>query len=187
MYNLTLPFPLDNALSTIPRLRRRPRCASLPQTSHGREPWPCSFRPPPCPRFSPPPGATSVSRDLLRDLSRSNSLAMVTPSLQTIGAPHFFSISTDFDFGPKVTRTASASWVAPRRIFSRAAERKRTCLCAMGSPQIKEVAAGSLMTPARPRRNLSWQSAKSILAVVDHEIQFFARLSDLPSDWEHLA
>ena len=32
---------------------------------------------------------------------RSNSLAMVTPSLQTIGAPHFFSISTDFDRGPK--------------------------------------------------------------------------------------
>ena len=32
---------------------------------------------------------------------RSNSLAMVTPSLQTIGAPHFFSIRTDFDRGPK--------------------------------------------------------------------------------------
>ena len=40
---------------------------------------------------------------------RSNSLAMVTPSLQTIGAPHFFWISTDFDRGPKVTRIASAS------------------------------------------------------------------------------
>ena len=63
---------------------------------------------------------------------RSNSLAIVTPSLQTIGAPHFFWISTDFDFGPSVTRTASASCVAPRRIFSRAAERNRTCLCAMG-------------------------------------------------------
>ncbi len=49
---------------------------------------------------------------------RSNSLAMVTPSLQTIGAPHFFSIRTDFDLGPSVTRTASASCVAPRRIFS---------------------------------------------------------------------
>ena len=70
---------------------------------------------------------------------RSNSLAMVTPSLQTIGAPHFFSISTDLDFGPKVTRTASASWVAPRRIFSRAAERNRTCLCAMGSPQLRRL------------------------------------------------
>src|SRR6516165_10521789 len=57
---------------------------------------------------------------------------MVTPSLQTIGAPHFFSIKTDFDRGPNVTRTASASWAAPRRIFSRAAERNRTCLCAIG-------------------------------------------------------
>ena len=40
---------------------------------------------------------------------RSNSLAMVTPSLQTIGAPQLFWISTDFDFGPNVTRTASHS------------------------------------------------------------------------------
>ena len=32
---------------------------------------------------------------------RSNSLAIVTPSLQTIGAPHFLSISTDFDRGPE--------------------------------------------------------------------------------------
>ena len=63
---------------------------------------------------------------------RSNSLAMVTPSLHTSGAPHFFWIRTDLDFGPRVTRTASASWVVPRRIFSRAAERNRTCLCVMG-------------------------------------------------------
>ena len=49
-------------------------------------------------------------------------------SLHTIGAPHFLSISTDFDRGPKVTRTASASCVAPRKIFSRAADRNRTCL-----------------------------------------------------------
>ncbi len=64
---------------------------------------------------------------------RSNSLAIVTPSLQTIGVPHFFWISTDLDFGPSVMRTASASWVAPRTTFSRAAERNRTCLCAMSS------------------------------------------------------
>jgi hypothetical protein len=46
---------------------------------------------------------------LLRILEIEFSLAMVTPSLHTTGAPHFFSISTDFDRGPKVTRTASAS------------------------------------------------------------------------------
>jgi len=63
---------------------------------------------------------------------RSNSLAIVTPSLQTIGAPHFFSIRTDFERGPIVTRTASANSVAPRRIFSRAAERNRTAY--MASP-----------------------------------------------------
>src|SRR5512147_488603 len=64
---------------------------------------------------------------------RSNSLAIVTPSLQTIGVPHFFWISTDLDFGPSVMRTASANWVAPRTTFSRAAERNRTCLCAIAS------------------------------------------------------
>jgi hypothetical protein len=62
----------------------------------------------------------------------SNSLAMVTPSLQTSGAPHLRWISTDFDFGPSVTRMASASWVVPRSTFSRAAERKSTFLCAIG-------------------------------------------------------
>ena len=43
----------------------------------------------------------------------------------------FSSISTDLDRGPSVTRTASANCVAPRKIFSRASERNRTCLCAM--------------------------------------------------------
>ncbi len=66
---------------------------------------------------------------------RSNSLAIVMPSLQTIGVPQFFWMSTDFDFGPNVTRTASHSSVAPRRIFSRAAERKRTCLWAIERPR----------------------------------------------------
>ena len=42
---------------------------------------------------------------------------MVTPSLQTIGAPQLFKIRTDFDFGPSVTRTASARSVAPRNTF----------------------------------------------------------------------
>jgi hypothetical protein len=45
---------------------------------------------------------------------------MVTPSLQTIGLPHFFSISTQRAFGPRVTRTASANAEAPARILARA-------------------------------------------------------------------
>ena len=65
---------------------------------------------------------------------RSNSLAMVTPSLQTIGEPQLFWIRTDLDFGPRVTRTASQSSVAPCRIFSRAAARNRIFLCATEPP-----------------------------------------------------
>ena len=37
-------------------------------------------------------------------LQRSNSLAIVTPSLQTIGCPQRLSISTHLDLGPSVTR-----------------------------------------------------------------------------------
>jgi hypothetical protein len=48
--------------------------------------------------------------------------------LHTIGVPQFFPMRTLFDFGPSVTRTASASAVAPRRTFSRASARKSTFL-----------------------------------------------------------
>src|SRR3984957_994228 len=48
--------------------------------------------------------------------SRSISLAMETPSLVIVGAPHFFSSTTLRPLGPSVTRTASASWFIP---FSR--------------------------------------------------------------------
>ncbi len=52
---------------------------------------------------------------------RCTSFAMVTPSLQTCGAPHLRSMRMLRDLGPSVGRTASASAVAPRRIFDRAA------------------------------------------------------------------
>ena len=45
--------------------------------------------------------------------SRSISLAMDTPSLVMVGAPHFFSRTTLRPFGPSVTRTASASLFIP--------------------------------------------------------------------------
>ncbi|MBS1108958.1 MAG: uncharacterized protein H6Q88_950 [Anaeromyxobacteraceae bacterium] len=64
----------------------------------------------------------------------STSLATVTPSLQTSGAPHRFSMRTHLDFGPSVTRTASARSEAPRRTFSRASDRNRICLCGMVDP-----------------------------------------------------
>src|SRR5688572_24643722 len=52
----------------------------------------------------------------------STSFAIVTPSLQTRGRPHFLPISTHFDFGPRVMRTASANAVAPLRTFSLASD-----------------------------------------------------------------
>src|SRR5262245_39877413 len=46
---------------------------------------------------------------------RSISLATVTPSLVMVGDPNFLSRTTLRPFGPRVTFTASASWLTPRR------------------------------------------------------------------------
>ena len=102
----------------IDRRWRRPRCSSRPRRRSPRRAASTSScrRPPASPvrsaawRMTCAPRFSSWS-------SSSNSLAIVTPSLQTSGRPHFFSMSTHFDFGPSVTRTASASAVAPCRIF----------------------------------------------------------------------
>ena len=47
------------------------------------------------------------------------SLATVTPSLVMFGPPNFFSRTTFRPLGPRVTFTASASWLTPRRIACR--------------------------------------------------------------------
>jgi len=39
------------------------------------------------------------------------------PSLQTMGAPHFFCISADFDVAPRVILIASPNWHAPQEFF----------------------------------------------------------------------
>ena len=44
------------------------------------------------------------------------SFATVTPSLVMLGPPNFFSRTTLRPLGPRVTFTASASWLTPRRI-----------------------------------------------------------------------
>src|SRR3954466_2473591 len=54
--------------------------------------------------------------------SSSTSLAMVTPSLVMVGAPHFLSMTTLRPLGPSVTLTASASLSTPRCNESRASE-----------------------------------------------------------------
>ncbi len=52
--------------------------------------------------------------------AKSISLATVTPSLVTTGEPNFFSSTTLRPLGPKVTRTALAKPLTPRRIAWRA-------------------------------------------------------------------
>src|SRR3954470_16614618 len=50
---------------------------------------------------------------------RSISLATVTPSLVMVGDPNFLSMMTLRPLGPRVTLTASANWLTPRRIACR--------------------------------------------------------------------
>src|SRR5262245_10473520 len=47
------------------------------------------------------------------------SFATVTPSLVIVGEPNFLSSTTLRPLGPRVTFTASASWLTPRRIACR--------------------------------------------------------------------
>jgi hypothetical protein len=82
-------------------------------------------------------------------------LAIVTPSSQTSGLPHFFSISTQCDFGPSVTRTASASVVAPARIFVRAWARNMSCVCAISVSPFGARARQSRAQRTRTRFSLS--------------------------------
>src|SRR5215469_9776351 len=63
--------------------------------------------------------------------SSSISLATVTPSLVTVGAPKLFSSTTLRPFGPSVTVTASARTLTPLRIFSRASCENLTNLAGM--------------------------------------------------------
>ena len=51
---------------------------------------------------------------------RSISLATVTPSLVMVGEPNFLSRMTLRPFGPRVTLTAFANWLIPRRMAPRA-------------------------------------------------------------------
>src|SRR3954471_12220116 len=59
------------------------------------------------------------------------SLATVTPSLVTVGAPNFLSMTTLRPLGPSVTFTASASWSTPRLSLARASVLNSRNLAAM--------------------------------------------------------
>src|ERR687895_1017257 len=66
--------------------------------------------------------------------SNSTSLATVTPSLVTLGAPKDLSNTTFLPLGPSVTVTASASILTPLSIASRASRLNLTVLAAIKLP-----------------------------------------------------
>src|SRR5712691_7230256 len=74
----------------------------------------------------------SICAPIFSNLSSSSiSLATVTPSLVTVGAPKLFSSTTLRPLGPRVTVTASARTLTPLRIFSRASCENLTNFAAM--------------------------------------------------------
>src|SRR5690349_706817 len=74
----------------------------------------------------------TICAPMFSNLSLSSiSLATVTPSLVTVGAPKLFSMTTFRPFGPRVTLTAFASALTPARMRSRAAVSYRISLAAM--------------------------------------------------------
>src|SRR6058998_2455093 len=78
--------------------------------------------------------ATSLTiwAPMFSNLSPSSiSLATVTPSFETVGAPQDFSITTFRPRGPRVTVTASASTLTPRSTLARASSPNRTSFAAI--------------------------------------------------------
>ena len=71
---------------------------------------------------------TSSAPTFSKGSSSSISFAMQTPSLVMVGAPHFFSRTTLRPLGPRVTRTASASWFIPFSRLRRACSSKAISL-----------------------------------------------------------
>src|SRR5437899_9603792 len=78
--------------------------------------------------------ATSLTiwAPMFSNLSASSiSFATVTPSLETVGAPQDFSITTLRPRGPRVTVTASARMLTPRSTLARASSPNRTSFAAI--------------------------------------------------------
>src|SRR5881628_3733040 len=105
--------------------------------------------------------------------SSSISLATVTPSLVTVGEPHFLSSTTLRPRGPRVTLTALARISTPSRMACRACSLKSNCLAAMLPP----LDFGSCPGPARFRESepgsgfellFGRQNAKHVILAENH-------------------
>ncbi len=79
---------------------------------------------------------TSSAPILSKGSSSSISLAIDTPSLVMVGAPHFLSSTTLRPLGPRVTRTASASLFMPVSRPRRASSWKAMILAILGYSSI---------------------------------------------------
>src|SRR5690606_2923834 len=66
-----------------------------------------------------------------------------TPSLVMVGAPHFLSSTTLRPLGPRVTRTASASWFIPDSSLRRASSSYAICFAIAVCPPLRSPVAAN--------------------------------------------
>src|SRR5262245_22040149 len=105
---------------------------------------------------------------MFSNLSASSiSLATVTPSLVTVGAPQDFSSTTFRPRGPSVTVTVSARMLIPRRTFARASSLNRTSFAAMFFPLSFEDAEDVLLAENQVLLAVELDLAAGVLAEQD--------------------
>src|SRR6516225_703795 len=96
--------------------------------------------------------------------SSSISLATVTPSLVTVGAPRLFSKTTFRPLGPRVTITASARMFTPRSTLSRASPANLTSFAAMFLGSLDE-SQNQRFSPFDHAENVALPDDQMLLAV----------------------
>src|SRR5919198_208425 len=102
--------------------------------------------------------------------SSSISLATVTPSLVMVGEPNDFSSTTLRPLGPRVTFTASARVLTPRRMASRARTSKTISFAAMIRSLSCGVATGAELTPGQWVRGLLLDHSEHVLLAEDQVV-----------------
>src|SRR3954467_3338594 len=90
------------------------------------------------------------------------SFATVTPSLVTVGAPNFLSMTTLRPRGPRVTFTASANWSTPRLRAARASTLKWSSLAAICVLSFYEVRLRDLV---QNREDVGFTQDQQLLAI----------------------
>src|SRR5215207_3209038 len=102
--------------------------------------------------------------------SSSMSLATVTPSCVTVGAPNFLSSATLRPLGPSVVATASATLSTPRCRPRRASSRKSNCFAIEFPPLVLVKGCDRNIKHPHQRRALGFDDAEDVALLEDEQL-----------------